>query len=994
METSTFIIVLSLALFLFGILFFAYRRRPPQPPEPTPGVTIRDATSTHGGLTAVDQTGRGSHVEAVDVKDDVHVSSVLPSDQPADPPAVAAPQVTAAGLNAGGSITLVAGHLVQNYAHSGRRDLDAAALAEGIHRYLTWVENRYGPLNLRGLQPREQGPPLTLSDVYVSLAARLAPDPKEQRRQRDQAGDKATAETVQTLDMRQLLALSPRLVITGGPGSGKTTFLTVIATALTQALRTGDTHRVARYLGLTGPLPLPIFVSLSEYNRYRREQAQAANARQGTLTAFISYTLIRQNALIGLPDDFFEQLLTAGRDCLLLLDGLDEVANERERLLVRQDVEGLAANQSIRQVLVTSRSRAYQGEAILPPPFRLAEVQPMDEDQVAALVARWCQAVYGQMTAAAEQANLGRSIHNLEQLRARRGEPRLVDTPLLVTIVAIVHYDQKRLPEQRAELYARCVEVLLAERYRQASEATFALVDWGGSPTEKRGWLAYLAYQMMGAGEVAGREIKEGQLRAWLRPLVARRRGEAEADEQLDLFIRAMRERGSLLDERDGQYRFTHLTFQEFLNAFYLAETVREVEKITAFLVEEERIAAAWWRETALLLVGYLGLSSEETALTLIQRWAAVEGSAELSLAAVEVAASAFLELDSQDATSRALLTERLVTFLTKRDAAISPPVRARAGDALGRLGDPRSGVGVQQVGAPHLALCYVPPGPFWMGSEEGRDNEKPLHQVDLPGYWISRYPVTVAQFRAFLQHSGYAMRGRQEFLERDPITRPVRYVTWDDALAFCRWLTAQARAAGWLPAAHSLILPSEAEWEKAARGGLLLPQRPLFAQLGEHLATLAQTPPPMIPNPQPQRRYVMGQTLPDGSANIKTAALETTSAVGIFPADCSPYGVMDLAGNVNEWTRSRWGKDWGKPAFVYPYDPADGREDISSKDYPILRGGAWDDSAENWPRCAFRYGTSRSSTSLVFGWWCPHFSPLISDPLVSVPLIWRDSAL
>ncbi len=949
METSTLILLLSLALLLIGVLVFAYRRRPSPPAEPPPGVAIRDAASSHGGLTAVDQTGRGSQVERVDVQDDIHASSSLPSDQPA----VAAPQVTAAGLNAGGSITLVAGHLIQNYAHSGRRDLDAAALAEGIHRYLTWVENRYGPLNLRGLQPREQGPPLTLSDVYVSLAVRLAPDRPQPQPRRSRERDKGEAETVQLLDMRQLLALSPRLVITGGPGSGKTTFLTVIATALAQALRTGDTDRVERYLGLTGPLPLPIFVSLSEYNRYRREQAQAANARQGTLTAFISYTLIRQNALIGLPDNFFEQLLTAGRDCLLLLDGLDEVADERERLLVRQDVAGLAANQSIRQVLVTSRSRAYQGEAVLPPPFRLAEVQPMDEDQVAALVARWCQAVYGQMTAAAEQANLRRSIQNLEHLRARRGEPRLVDTPLLVTIVAIVHYDQKRLPEQRAELYARCVEVLLAERYRQASEATFALVDWGGSPTEKRGWLAYLAYQMMGAGEVAGREIKEGQLRAWLRPLVARRRGEAEADEQLDLFIRAMRERGSLLDERDGQYRFTHLTFQEFLGAFYLAETVREVDKITAFLVEEERIAAAWWRETALLLVGYLGLSSEETALSLIQRWAVAAGGVELALAAAEVAASAFLELDSQDILTQTLLTERLVTPLTDPAAPISPPVRARAGDALGRVGDPRPGVDVRLVGEatlPDLALCYVPPGPFWMGSEDGRDDEKPLHQVDLPGYWISRYPVTVAQFRAFVQRSGYQVRRSFDRLQQDPATRPVRYVTWDDALAFCRWLTAQARAAGWLPDGYSLILPSEAEWEKAARGGLLLPQRPLFAQLGDDLAALAQTPPPMLPNPQPQRRYVMGQTLPDGSANIKTAALETTSAVGIFPADCTPYGVMDLTGNVTEWTRSLW--------KGYRYVSADGRENMNSRDPRVIRGGAWNDDAENWPRCASRGGS------------------------------------
>ena len=94
------------------------------------------------------------------------------------------------------------------------------------------------------------------------------------------------------------------------------------------------------------------------------------------------------------------------------------------------------------------------------------------------------------------------------------------------------------------------------------------------------------------------------EMAAWLRPRLVRRYGETEAESQLASFIRAMRERGSLLDERGGLYQFTHLTFQEFLCAYYLAETVREPAKIVAFLSENGRLADAWWRETTLLTAG------------------------------------------------------------------------------------------------------------------------------------------------------------------------------------------------------------------------------------------------------------------------------------------------------------------------------------------------------------------------------------------------------
>ena len=81
--------------------------------------------------------------------------------------------------------------------------------------------------------------------------------------------------------------------------------------------------------------------------------------------------------------------------------------------------------------------------------------------------------------------------------------------------------------------------------------------------------------------------------------------------------------------------------------------------------------------------------------------------------------------------------------------------------------------------------------------------------------------------------------------------------------------------------------------------------------------------------------------------ANYKEAGIGTTCAVGSFPMDESPYSLKDMAGNVNEWTRTRWG-------FDYPYELDDKREDLGSRDRRVIRGGAYNDN-EKWPRCAYR---------------------------------------
>ena len=232
-----------------------------------------------------------------------------------------------------------------------------------------------------------------------------------------------------------------------------------------------------------------------------------------------------------------------------------------------------------------------------------------------------------------------------------------------------------------------------------------------------------------------------------------------------------------------------------------------------------------------------------------------------------------------------------------------------------------------------------VPAGPFLMGSDNLKDDEKPQHKVELALFWMARYPTTVAQFRAFSEQSGY--EGFDRAALRSPDSHPVVYVTWNDALAYCEWLHGrlvefaeqQSRSdALWrgLKGGYLQVsLPSEAEWEKAARG-------------------------------TDGRVYPWGDEFDPRKLNIDESGIGATSAVGSFPLGASPYGVLDMAGNVWEWTRSVFGRwnDEQKAFFdqeTYPYIPDDGREDLEKPaDFlRVIRGGSFAHDRSDTP-CAY----------------------------------------
>jgi formylglycine-generating enzyme required for sulfatase activity len=207
--------------------------------------------------------------------------------------------------------------------------------------------------------------------------------------------------------------------------------------------------------------------------------------------------------------------------------------------------------------------------------------------------------------------------------------------------------------------------------------------------------------------------------------------------------------------------------------------------------------------------------------------------------------------------------------------------------------------------------LCRVPAGSFLMGSDPARgrigayDNEQPQHTVTLPDYDIARYPVTVAEYGCFVRTGQREPNDWQTQLGK--LDHPVVRVSWHDAVAYAAWLSERTGERWWLP--------TEAEWEKAARG------------------TDGQI-------------YPWGDAFDTTRCNTSESGKSGTTPVGTYPAGASPYGAQDLAGNVWEWTGSRY--------LSYPYTTSFGREDLKSTGSRVLRGGSWVNDARK-ARAAYR---------------------------------------
>jgi len=719
-------------------------------------------------------------------------------------------------------------------------------------------------------------------------------------------------------NLLRLLHTAGRLLVLGEPGSGKTVSLERLAWELCSPPEpAGPLPEPAG----PGPEPaVPVLVRLFHY--------------AGTSLAEWVRASLQETGHLRLDDErALAAFLQEGESrCFFLFDGLNEVPPPYRDRLVDELVRWTAAC-SRHSVVLTSRSQDEVWRRLRGEVNQTVAVQLIGDAQAR-----------GYLVAHLGQQRGGGLYERLdERLRA------MARTPLVLWLIKEAGAAGEAVPGNRGELYARFVS-------RMLRRDTDRRMDAGIPERVKRRALAGLAYYL-GLGQRLSCPREEAV------EAVARRLGEGQV-ERADQVVGACARHGLLAGD-DPVWFAPHPTVQEHFAALALQEVAQRewqvgrwgrLQRAAGRLLtgQEEGLAdlAAddWWMETFVQLAGLVDdtgrLAREVVRVNPWLAWWCVEegrGVAEGTREAVAERSIRLLESERVADRRRAVAalsqvrSERVVRPLLRAAADPDAEVAGLAVQALVGMGDAVRAEALALAQQPEHALhrsglaylealldqpmVWVPPGLFLMGSDKGKDRqafdgELPQHQVTLPGYWIGRYPVTVAQFRTFVEASGHKPQDPDSL--EGPDDHPVVWVTWHDALAFCRWLGERVG----IP----VMLPSEAEWEKAARG-------------------------------TDGRIYPWGDEPPDaGRCNFGNNVKGTTPVGRYSPQGDSPYGCADMAGNVWEWTRSLWSGDLREPDFKYPYDPRDGQEDLEAgRDVRrVLRGGGF--LSEDWfVRCAAR---------------------------------------
>lgn len=742
------------------------------------------------------------------------------------------------------------------------------------------------------------------------------------------------SEEVRPLPALDTLRLASRVALLGEPGAGKSTFARIVMARLAE----GNPPP-----GLSTDL-LPVLVVLRDLapSLSRLDLGSLPGAKHDEALADAVRDQMMAD-LAGLDSSgFAEELLEAlnARRCLLTFDGLDEVPREW-RGLVRRAVAAVLKRYDPPRVIVTCRQRSYVGEAILPN-FDSFTLAPFTADQIDSFARAWYNAQKDLGRVDAVQAR--NKAMDLAQAALTPDLRELASNPMLLTTMALIHQQEVGLPKERVRLYSKAVDLLLY-RWQREKVAEDGLAAFLRHDRHLRQVIERLAYEAHLTGQ-GSRTGEAGDLpRHHAQDILEDALGDAM---QAREFLNYVDQRAGILVGRGGEpgrpaaYSFPHRTVQEYLAGCYLltgsdSDRVREFYtraaegdrwNLVAQLGVEELFYNTRNGEGQLLHLAY-NLLAEDLADEQAQRAALWSGQM------ADLAGRTLIERDTSSPTGGKTYLRRLRPRLVKLlSGAMSAPERHSAGVVLARLGDPRFRANAWYLpNEPLLGFVEIPAGSFLMGSDTTRDplafkDEMPQRKITLPRYYIARYPVTVAQFRAFVEESGHQPEDEDSL--RGLPNHPVVNVIWHEALKYCDWLTARLR--DWEKAPEPLrtllrqegwrvTLPSEAEWEKAARG-------------------------------TDGRTYPWGNDPDPTRANYGDTRIDTTSTVGGFPSGASPYEVQEMAGNVWEWTRSIWGD------YPYPTDEKGRarRENLeaSGDELRVVRGGAfWFDP--RGLRCAVR---------------------------------------
>jgi formylglycine-generating enzyme required for sulfatase activity len=720
---------------------------------------------------------------------------------------------------------------------NNRPGLSRDALKPGedpVKIYLEAIVKKYETLPMIGERS------FVMDSIYIPLSVHV--DPKYRYAcQPDKTEEKLWNRSLKAED---LLNLSDKVaVVLGEPGMGKTTMLHYLAL---QVCKRAD--------GL-----FPIFVKLADFSKTREPLESFLLATVGN---YITGSTMQDAARNAIQE----------QQALILLDGLDEV-NRNEYQAVTDKIRSFITTHLNCRVIITSRKAGFQSKET---PYHIFEIDNLPFPEIEIFVNKWF--VTGTDLAARIAPNP--RIHELAQ------------NPFLLSIICVIFEKDQKLPQRRLDLYEKCIAELLT-RY---NENLF-------TRRLKERVLKDLAYHFFcqGVDEFPYTPLIEQVIQT-----LAEMKGTVNEDEVL----REIRENSGLLQQSDDNHLFVHRTFYEY----YVSRKMRGdapdavlsrvaesrwEEPIRLYAAQIESITEGtqflktlWEKDRALALRCFPDMDRVEPELiknllnqaNVNERVELVKGLPE-KIAEPEKIVETLRELFRWETNGEVIYWGAQI--LEEREEIKKIPGALEI--VKQKLDD-----GVTERYQEYLEkdMIPIPAGQFKMGGEE-YESEKPVHEVKLDRFLISRYQITNRLYEMF--DPNHRQR-RDEYSDQDD--QPVIYVNWYEAVSFCRWLGCR--------------LPTEAEWEYACRAGTTMP-------------------------------FHTEKKLTADQANFNQKIGKTTS-VGNYPPN--EWGLYDMHGNVWEWCR-----DWYNEKF---YNECKRQGIIGNPQGPetgsfrVLRGGSWYGQAEN----------------------------------------------
>jgi formylglycine-generating enzyme required for sulfatase activity len=785
-------------------------------------------------------------------------------------------------------------------------------------RYLAWLRRICETVELLGLDAKE-AQNVRLGQVYVPAVTAPAVDKKEAVLRTDRFYE-------QRLDLLLHRLGEASLYVPGAPGAGKSTFCRWVALVL--ASGAVPPHPIAAEEAFEERFPdalrgrLPLLCRLREW----AGQTKCIEGNGSWTRAQLEESLACWIATVkpgGLTPELFRDELKSG-NCLLILDGVDEVPERIGDHLPRRNLlSGLTDalhdwHQAGNRVLLTSRPYGLTDEDRRELHLPVAELAELPAPLQDTFIRRWY--------AAADPARAQEKASGLiGHLGERSDLAELRPNPMLLTALCVKYDEGQRLPKDFYRLYDSVVSQVLHKRYATENDRDRARIR-----------LAAIAHGMHAGSRTKPRATPEAEV-SWGEledHLVALSHTDPTTESgALDTATRRedlLSNSGLLLPRANKRAAFYHLTFQEF----FAAVRMRRLPEKPEALLERYAGTPEWRRALTFLFCAIADQDSAESAATAYasllpelapERISANANPALLLADCIEIAHARGWNLDRFAAPFRKACDHAL--------EHLNPPERAHLWRALGRIGlDDRRGVAVKG-GLPDIDWVEVPAGKFKYG-----ENKK---LVSLRGFRIVRYPITNAQYQCFIDDGGYDAAKWWEGLAGHPEparprwdypNHPRETVSWYEAIAFSRWLDTQLHANGSLLDGWHVRLPTEQQWEKAARG-------------------------------TDGREFPWGDTYESGCANIDETSgadaagsysLGQTSAAGIYPKGAAPFGAVDMAGNVWEWCLNKYGN---------PTDCSVGGGNAKR----ALRGGSWTDR-RGACRCASGFKSAPRFRAHLFG--------------------------